>query len=86
MAFARSGLSRIGGSGVGGTIWMYTSTDSIADTQATSYFDEAADVMLKGDAIFIAREEGVAHLHITYVRSITDGVVLVAAGTTITHA
>jgi len=86
MAFARSGLSRIGGSGVGGTLWMYTSGDSIADTQVGSYFDEAADVFLKGDAIFVAKESGTAHLHITYVKSITAGVVAVAAGTTVPHA
>jgi hypothetical protein len=87
MAFARSGLSRIGGSGVGGTLWMYTSNDSIADTQVTSYFDEAADVFLKGDAIFIAKEEGTSHLHISFVKAISNlGVVTVAPGTTVTAA
>ena len=28
MAFARSGLCRIGGSGNGGSTWQYTSTDA----------------------------------------------------------
>jgi hypothetical protein len=85
MAFSRNGLCRIGGSGEGGSIWMYSSVDSIADTQVASYFDDAAVEFNKGDSIFITRDDGVAHLHITYVRSITAGVVLVAAGTTITH-
>lgn len=87
MAFARSGLSRIGGSGVGGTLWMYTSTDSIADTQVASYFDEAADVLQKGDALFVAKEDGTSHLHITFVKNVSAlNVVLVAPGTTVTAA
>jgi hypothetical protein len=87
MAFSRDGLSRIGGSGTGGTVWMYTSNDTVADTQATGYFNEAKDVFLKGDAIFIAKEEGTSHLHITFVKTITAlGVVTVAPGTTITAA
>ena len=87
MAFARSGLSRIGGSGVGGTVWMYTSNDSVGDTQAAGYFNEASDVLQKGDALFIAKEEGTSHLHITFVKTITAaGVVTVAPGTTITAA
>ena len=87
MAFSRDGLSRIGGSGIGGTIWMYTSNDSISDTQAAGYFNVASDVLMKGDAIFIAKEEGTSHLHITFVKSVTvAGVVAVAPGTTITAA
>ena len=87
MAFDREGLSRIGGSGIGGTVWMYTSNDSVADTQVASYFDEANDVLKKGDAIFIAKEEGTSHLHITFVKTVTAlGVVTVAPGTTITAA
>ena len=41
MAFARSGLCRIGGSGTGGSTWQYTSTD--AKTVVDS-FVESGDI------------------------------------------
>lgn len=87
MAFNRNGLSRIGGAGDGGAIWGYNTGDSIADTQAASYFDEAADVLQKGDTMFITRQSGTSYCHITYVKSVsTANVVAMAAGTTVTHA
>ena len=91
MAFEREGLSRIGGAGSGGTLWMYNAAeaaDNVAGPvlQLTGYFDEASDVLQKGDQINISRETGTSYLHITYVRSISaGGVVTTAAGTTITE-
>ena len=80
MAFERNGLSRIGGAGSGGTLWMYNASEAADNAagpvlQLVSYFDEAADVLQKGDQINVTREVGTAYLHITYVRSIS------AAGT-----
>ena len=90
MAFERNGLSRIGGAGTGGTMWMYNASEAPDNAagpvlQLVSYFDEASDVLQKGDQINVTREVGTAYLHITYVRSISAaGVVTTAAGTTIT--
>jgi hypothetical protein len=90
MAFELQGLSRIGGAGSGGTLWMYNASeapDNVAGPvlQLVSYFDAASDVMQKGDQINVTREVGTAYLHITYVRSISaSGVVTTATGTTIT--
>ena len=90
MAFERQGLSRIGGAGSGGTLWMYNASEAPDNAagpvlQLVSYFDEAANVLQKGDQINVTREVGTAYLHITYVRSISSaGVVTTAAGTTIT--
>ena len=90
MAFELQGLSRIGGAGSGGTMWMYNASEAPDNAagpvlQLVSYFDEAANVLQKGDQINVTREVGTAYLHITYVRSISStGVVTTAAGTTIT--
>jgi hypothetical protein len=90
MAFELQGLSRIGGAGSGGTLWMYNASEAADNAagpvlQLVSYFDEAANVLQKGDQINVTREVGTAYLHITYVRSISStGVVTTAAGTTIT--
>ena len=90
MAFERQGLSRIGGAGSGGTLWMYNASEAPDNAagpvlQLVSYYDEASDVLQKGDQINVTREVGTAYLHITYVRSISStGVVTTAAGTTIT--
>ena len=90
MAFELQGLSRIGGAGSGGTMWMYNDSEAPDNAagpvlQLVSYFDEAANVLQKGDQINVTREVGTAYLHITYVRSISSaGVVTTAAGTTIT--
>ena len=90
MAFELQSLSRIGGAGTGGTLWMYSATEAVDGVagpvlQLVSYFDEASNVLQKGDQINITREVGTPYLHITYVRSISAaGVVTTATGTTIT--
>ena len=89
MAFDRNGLSRIGGAGTGGTLWMYNASEAADNVlgpvlQVIGYFDEASDVLQKGDQINITRESGTSYLHITYVKTVsTGGSVQTAAGTTI---
>jgi len=90
MAYNLQNLSRIGGTGDGGTIWSYNASELITDAngpvlKVVGYFNEAADVLQKGDMINIARQVGTSYVHITYVKSIsTAGVVNHATGTTIT--
>ena len=91
MAFDRNGLSRIGGAGTGGTLWMYNASEAADNAagpvlQLVGYFDEASDVLQKGDQINITRERSdvTSYLHITYVKTASPGgSVITAAGTTI---
>ena len=87
MSFELNNLCRVGGSGVAGALYMYTSDDSIVDTQGAGYFNPASDIIQKGDAVLIAKQDGTPYLHITYVKAITvGGAVTMAAGTTVPHA
>jgi hypothetical protein len=89
MAYSLQNLSRIGGTGDGGTIWAYNASELITDANGPvlkvfGYFNEAANVLQKGDIVNISRQIGTSYAHITYVKSITDaGVVTHATGTTI---
>jgi hypothetical protein len=87
MSFELNNLCRVGGSGVAGALYMYTSDDSIALTQEAGYFNPAANILQKGDAVLLAKQDGTPYLHITYVKAITlNGGVTMAAGTTVPHA
>ena len=89
MAYSLQNLSRIGGTGDGGTIWAYNASELITDAngpvlKVVGYFNEAADVLQKGDIVNISRQVGTSYAHITYVKTITAaGVVTHATGTTI---
>ena len=90
MAYNLQNLSRIGGTGDGGTIWSYNASELITDAngpvlKVVGYFNEASDVLQKGDIINISRQVGTSYAHITYVKSISSAnVVNHATGTTIT--
>jgi len=86
MAFARAGLSRIGGSGNGGCMWMYTSTDNKAAVGQVDYFLPAIVEFTIGDVMFCKDTTiaGSPVVHSTYVKALASGSVQTAAGIVIT--
>ena len=55
MAFALSGLHRVGPQNANGpTLWTYATTDALTSVDAASYFDGAAAVLQVGDWIFVS--------------------------------
>jgi hypothetical protein len=86
MAFARSGLCRIGGSGNGGSTWQYTSTDSKIVVDNADYFLDAISEFNIGDMI-ICKDTAVPTapvVHLTYIKTQTATSITAAGGTTIT--
>ena len=86
MAFARSGLCRIGGSGNGGSTWQYSTNDATsAVTADTNYFANAKDELAAGDAVIvIGTTGGTPTGRISYVESNDGTTVVMAAGVVIT--
>jgi|TARA_R110002050_G_scaffold205851_2_gene341592 hypothetical protein len=86
MAFARSGLCRIGGSGNGGSTWQYTSTDAKTVVDNADYFLDAISEFNIGDMI-ICKDTTTATapvVTITYIKTQTATSITAAGGTTIT--
>tara|TARA_R110001583_G_scaffold49228_2_gene154145 strand:- start:10946 stop:11209 length:264 start_codon:yes stop_codon:yes gene_type:complete len=86
MAFARSGLCRIGGSGTGGSTWQYSTADATSAVVAdTNYFASAKDELNAGDAMIVIGTTGSTPTgRISYVESNNGTTVVMAAGTVIT--
>ena len=86
MAFARSGLCRIGGSGTGGSTWQYTSTDAKTDVDDADYFLAAISELALGDLIICKDTSTPATpvVTITYIKANNGTTITAAAGTTIT--
>ena len=45
MAFERKFLSRVGGSGESNAIWIYASTEAVADVLAANFFDHLFEAL-----------------------------------------
>lgn len=86
MAFARSGLCRLGGSGNGGASWQYSTADATSAVVAdTNYFASAKDELAAGDAVIvIGTTGGTPTGRISYVESNDGTTVVMAAGVVIT--
>lgn len=86
MAFSRDGLCRIGGSGVGGATWQYSTADATADVVAdTNYLAAAKDELDAGDVLIIVGTTGGTPTgRISYVESNDGTTVVCAAGVVIT--
>jgi hypothetical protein len=86
MAFSRDGLCRIGGSGVGGATWQYSTADTTADVVAdTNYFADAKDELDAGDVLLVIGTTGSTPTgRISYVESNDGTTVVCAAGVVIT--
>ena len=81
MAFASSGLTRVGGDS-NGSLWMYTSADAIATVNTAGYFNSAANMLDVRDLI-IVRDTNVPTSNFCTVLSNTGTVVDVSDGTAV---
>ena len=81
MAYAASGLTRVGGDS-NGSLWMYTTTDAIAAVNTEGYFNSAADMLSVRDLI-IVRDTNVPTTNFVTVLSNTGTVVDVSDGTAV---
>ncbi len=52
MAYAASGLTRLGGDS-NGSLWRYTTTDAIAAVNSANYFNDAANMLAVRDLIIV---------------------------------
>jgi len=81
MAFASSGLTRVGGDS-NGSLWMYTSADAIATVNTSGYFNDAANMLDVRDLI-IVRDTNAPTTSFCTVLSNTGSVVDVSDGTAV---
>jgi hypothetical protein len=86
MAFSRDGLCRIGGSGVGGATWQYSTADATSAVVAdTNYLAAAKDELDAGDVLIIVGTTGGTPTgRISYVESNDGTTVVCGAGVVIT--
>jgi hypothetical protein len=81
MAYAASGLARIGGDS-NGSLWMYTSADAIATVNTSGYFNSAASMLAVRDLIIVC-DTNVPSTNFVNVLSNTGTVVDVSDGTAV---
>ena len=81
MAYASSGLTRVGGDS-NGSLWMYTSADAIATVNTAGYFNSAANMLDVRDLI-IVRDTNAPTTSFCTVLSNTGSVVDVSDGTAV---
>lgn len=98
MAFTKSSLSRIGGSGDGGSTWQYSTNDATSAVVAdTNYFGLPADIyadppvenalaeLKAGDVLLVIGTTSTTPTgRISYVESNNGTTIVCAAGTVIT--
>ena len=78
MAYAASGLARIGGDS-NGSLWMYTTVDPIATVNTEGYFNNAANMLAVRDLIIVV-DTNTPTTHFCNVLSNASGVVDVSDG------
>jgi len=81
MAYAASGLTRIGGDS-NGSLWRYTTTDAIATVNTAGYFNSSANMLGVRDLI-IVHDTNVPTTNFVTVLSNTGTVVDVSNGTAV---
>ncbi|MEL0016568.1 MAG: hypothetical protein VW715_15200 [Rhodospirillales bacterium] len=81
MAYAASGLARIGGDS-NGSLWMYTTVDPIATVNTEGYFNDAANMLAVRDLIIVC-DTNVPTTNFVNVLSNTGTVVDVSDGTAV---
>jgi hypothetical protein len=81
MAYAASGLARIGGDS-NGSLWMYTTTDAIATVNTAGYFNGAANMLAVRDLVIVC-DTNVPTTNFVNVLSNTGTVVDVSDGTAV---
>ncbi len=81
MAYAASGLARIGGDS-NGSLWMYTTVDPIATVNTAGYFNDAANMLAVRDLVIVC-DTNVPTTNFVNVLSNTGTVVDVSDGTAV---
>jgi hypothetical protein len=81
MAYAASGLARIGGDS-NGSLWMYTTADAIATVNTAGYFNGAANMLAVRDLVIVC-DTNVPTTNFVNVLSNTGTVVDVSDGTAV---
>ena len=81
MAYAASGLARIGGDS-NGSLWMYSTTDTIATVNSAGYFNGAANMLAVRDLIIVC-DTNTPTTNFVNVLSNTGTVVDVSDGTAV---
>jgi len=81
MAYAASGLARIGGDS-NGSLWMYTTADAIATVNTEGYFNSAANMLAVRDLVIVC-DTNVPTTNFVNVLSNTGTVVDVSDGTAV---
>jgi hypothetical protein len=81
MAYAASGLARIGGDS-NGSLWMYTTTDAIATVNTEGYFNGASNMLAVRDLVIVC-DTNVPTTNFVNVLSNTGTVVDVSDGTAV---
>ena len=81
MAYAASGLARIGGDS-NGSLWMYSTADAIATVNTSGYFNDAASMLAVRDLIIVC-DTNTPTTNFVNVLSNTGTVVDVSDGTAI---
>tara|TARA_R110002012_G_scaffold252741_1_gene431696 strand:+ start:865 stop:1128 length:264 start_codon:yes stop_codon:yes gene_type:complete len=81
MAYAASGLARIGGDS-NGSLWMYTTADAIATVNTEGYFNSAANMLAVRDLVIVC-DTNVPTTNFVSVLSNTGTVVDVSDGTAV---
>tara|TARA_R110000803_G_scaffold49532_2_gene103079 strand:- start:903 stop:1166 length:264 start_codon:yes stop_codon:yes gene_type:complete len=86
MAFNRSNLARIGGSGNSPVMWQYTTSEALTAPVAADYFLPAISEFTIGDTIiFISTATPTAPTaKLSYVKTLTASSITLAGGLTIT--
>ncbi len=83
MAYAASGLTRVGGDS-NGSLWMYRSADAIATVRASGYFNNAANMLGVRDLV-IVQDTNVPTTSLCSVLSNTGSVVDISDGTAVSE-
>ncbi len=81
MAYAASGLARIGGDS-NGSLWMYSTTDAIAAVNSSGYFNDAANMLAVRDLV-VVHDTNTPTTNFVTVLSNTGTVVDVSDGTAV---
>lgn len=87
MAFAKKNLVLVSENGVPGCpkLWIYNSTDAIADINTADYFLTANDVLAVNDVILVVSSTGGTPVHsLVIVNAVSSSTVDISDGLTIT--
>jgi ClpP class serine protease len=87
MAFLKKNLVLVNQSGVPGSpkMWIYNTTDTIADVNTADYFLNANDILTVNDVILVVSSTGGTPVHsFVIVNAVSSSTVDVSDGLTIT--